>query len=93
MRVDGVADVGRLAAHLDGQREFGDQVTGVHADDARADDAVGGFIEDQLGETLAAADADCARARRPRELADTDLQPLGLRFALVTPTQAISGSV
>ena len=82
MRVDGVADVGDLAAHLDGQRDFRDQVAGMHADDAAADHAVRGFVEHQLGETLGATDADGAPAGSPRELADADLQALLLRLAL-----------
>ena len=82
MRMDGVADVGDLAAHLDGERGFGDQVAGMHADDARADDAVRRFIEDQLGEAFGTADADRAAGGGPRELADADLEALGLRFGL-----------
>ena len=31
MRVDGERDVGRFADHLDGQRQPGDQVAGIHA--------------------------------------------------------------
>ena len=65
MRVDGVADVADLAAHLDRQRDLGDQVARVHADDAAADDAVRGLVEQQLGEALGAADADRARRWPP----------------------------
>src|SRR3546814_1349104 len=54
MRVDGVADVGDLAAHLDRQCGLGDQVAGVHADDAGANDALRGLVEYQLGEALGA---------------------------------------
>src|SRR3546814_3618433 len=50
MRVDGVADVGDLAAHLDRQCGLGDQVAGVHADDAGSNDALRGLVEYQLGE-------------------------------------------
>ena len=38
MRVDGLADVGRVRAHLDRERELADQVAGAGADDAAADD-------------------------------------------------------
>ena len=62
MRVDGVADVRRIGAHLDGQRNLRDQVAGMHADDGAADDAMGFLVEDQLGEAFAAADADRAAA-------------------------------
>ena len=82
MRMDGVADVGDLAAHLDRQRGLGDQVARVHADDAGADDAMTGFVEDQLGEAFGTAEADRAARRGPRELADADLQALGLRLGL-----------
>src|SRR5207342_402200 len=37
MRVDGVADVLDLAAHLNGEADLADQVAGMHADDAAAD--------------------------------------------------------
>ena len=36
----GLADVGGLAAHLDSEAHLADQVAGVGADDAAADDAV-----------------------------------------------------
>src|SRR5690606_25207303 len=68
VRVDGVADVGRLRAHLDRQRDLGDELAGMHADDAAADDAAGIRIEQQLGEALGAAQADGAAGSGPREL-------------------------
>ena len=37
MRVDGLADVHRVAAHLDRQRGLADHVAGIGADDASAD--------------------------------------------------------
>src|SRR5438093_3063344 len=67
MRVDGLADVSRLAAHLDREADLADQVAGVGADDAAADDAVGGFVEQQLGEALVAAVGDRSTRRRPGE--------------------------
>ena len=60
MRMHGEADVGGVAAHLDRQRDLGDQVPGIGPDDAGADDAVRGLVEYQLGEALGAADADRA---------------------------------
>ena len=77
-----MGDVGDLAAHLDRERDLADQVPGMHADDAAADDALRALVEDQLGEALGAADADRAAARRPRELADADLEAPGLRLGL-----------
>ena len=85
MRMDGMADVGRLAAHLDGQRDFRDQVAGVHTDDAAADHAIGGLVEQQFGEAFAAADADRARRSHPREFADADAQALGLGLGFGDP--------
>ena len=40
MRMDRLADVDRVGAHLDRQRDLADHVAGVRADDAAADDAV-----------------------------------------------------
>ena len=37
MRVDGLADVGRVGAHLDGERDLADEVARAGADDAAAD--------------------------------------------------------
>src|SRR5688500_10041185 len=78
--MDGYAYVVHFAAHLDRERDFGDQVARVHADDATADDAVRGFVEDELGETFGAPDADRTTRCGPRELADADFQALRLRF-------------
>ena len=36
VRVDGFADVNRVCAHLDGQRDFADHVASVGADHAAA---------------------------------------------------------
>ena len=45
MGVDGEADVGGVGAHLEGVSDLGDEFAGVGADDAGADDPVGGFVE------------------------------------------------
>ena len=39
MRVDREANIFGIGAHFDGQRHFGDQIAGVGADDAGAEDA------------------------------------------------------
>ena len=54
--VDGQADISGVGSHLDRQGGFGDQVAGIGADDAAADDLVGGLVEQQFGQTLVAAD-------------------------------------
>mgnify|MGYP002377906994 CR=1 FL=1 len=41
-----------------------------------------GFVEQQLGEALGAADPDRTPGGRPGELADADLEALGLRLGL-----------
>ena len=44
--VDGMADVGRVAAHLDGYGGLGDQIAGIRADDAGSNHAgVEGALE------------------------------------------------
>src|SRR5690606_33869177 len=85
VRVDGVADVGRLRAHLDRQRDLGDELAGMHADDAAADDAAGIRIEQQLGEALGAAQADGAAGSGPRELRHLDRDALGPGLGLGDP--------
>ena len=55
MGVDGQADVGGVGAHLDGQGGLGDQLAGVGADHAGADEALVRLVEQQLGHALAAA--------------------------------------
>ena len=80
VRVDGEPDVGGVGAHLDGQRGLGDQVAGVGADDAAADDPVGGLVEEHLGHALVAAERQRAAAGGPGEHALAVLDPgrLGL---------------
>jgi hypothetical protein len=40
VRVNGLANIDCVAAHLDGQTDFADHVAGARADDGAADDAV-----------------------------------------------------
>ena len=54
--VDGEADVGGVGPHLDGEAGLGDQLAGIGADDAAAQDAVGGLVEQKLGRALVAAE-------------------------------------
>ena len=88
------ADVGGVGAHLDGQGGLGDQVAGVGADDAAADDPLGGLVEQHLGHALVAAQrqrpaADAAHGNTPLPY----LIPAALASFSVSPTQATSGSV
>ena len=50
MRVDGLADVGGVGPHLDGERYLRDQIARVRPDDARADHPLVLLVEDELGE-------------------------------------------
>jgi hypothetical protein len=54
MRVDGEPDILGVAAGLDGEPHLGDQVAGVGADDAAADDPLGLLVEEKLGQPLVA---------------------------------------
>jgi hypothetical protein len=72
VRVDGLADVHRVGAHLDGQGHLADHVAGMGADDAAAQDAVavlGRIVEQQLGEAFVAAVGDGAAGGCPGEQA------------------------
>ena len=40
MRVNSLANIGWVTSHLDGERDFTDQITRVRADDTAADDAM-----------------------------------------------------
>src|SRR6185369_13893519 len=65
MRMDRAADVGCIGAHLDRERDLADQVAGMRADDAAADDPVRRVVEQELREALVAAVGDRAPRRRP----------------------------
>jgi hypothetical protein len=85
--VDGVADIGGVAAHFDRQADFTDQVAGVGADDAATDDAMRCFVEDQLGEALRATIGQGPPRRRPGEdaLAVSDPFDPALLFGFADP--------
>ena len=87
MRVDRLADVHRVRAHLDGQRDLADHVAGVRADDAAAEDlavavGLGGIVEQQLREAFVAAVGDRPARGRPREQALLNLDALRLGLVL-----------
>jgi hypothetical protein len=58
MRVHGETDVGRIAAELDRERGFRDQVAGIRADNTCADDLPGLFREQELGQPLGAPERE-----------------------------------
>ena len=64
VRVDGLADIDRIAAHFDGQADFADHVTGVRADDGPANDAMRFGIEDQIAKTAIGVVGNSATGNR-----------------------------
>src|SRR5262245_40266046 len=81
MRMDGLADVDGIASHLYGETDLADQVARMRADDAAAEHAVIGLVEQQLGEALVASIGDRAARCRPGEYGLAVLD--ALRFALL----------
>ena len=66
MRMDGQADVLGVAAHLDRQRRLGDEVAGVGADDAAADQAAARLVPQRLGQALRRDRATASGRSPPR---------------------------
>ena len=91
--MDGEADVFGFGAHLDRQRRLGDEVAGVGPDDAAADQPLGLFVPQGLGQALVASERQRPAARRPGEDGLAVFDPLGLGSVSVRPAQATSGSV
>lgn len=52
VRVNGLADVNLVGAHLDGQSDFANKIPGVRAHDPAAHNLVRFGVEQQLGKTL-----------------------------------------
>ena len=65
--MDGEREVGGVGPHLDREGGFRDELSRVRADDSRAEEAVAVRVEDELGQSFAAAHAERPSARRPRE--------------------------
>jgi hypothetical protein len=98
VRVDGLADVHCVCAHLDRQRNLANHVARVGADHAAAEDfsmaaRFGTVVKQQFGDAfvapLAMARPDAAQGNRPF----LTLMPWALAWSSVRPTQATSGSV
>src|SRR5207344_2627895 len=87
MGMDGFADVDGIATHFDREADLADQLSGMGADDAAAENAMVGFVEQELGETLVAAIGNGAAGSSPgkNRLAVLD----SLRLALVLGETAI----
>ena len=80
VRVDDLADIDRVAAHLDGQRHLADRVAGRGVDDGAAEAAVRLVVEDQLGESVVATVGNRASITCPGDLGDLDLAASFLLF-------------
>jgi hypothetical protein len=81
VQVDGLADVHRIRAHFDGERNFANHGADMGADDATAQYlavavGLGGIIEQQLGEAFVATVGNGAARGRPVEQALLDLDAL-----------------
>ena len=63
--MDGLADVDRIAAHLDREADLADQIARMGADDAAAEHAMVRLVEEELGEAFIAAVGDGAAGSRP----------------------------
>jgi hypothetical protein len=82
MRMDGLADVGRIRAHLDRQRDLAHQVARPGADDGAAHHAVCLGVEDELGEAFVARIGDGAAGGAPGKLRHADRGARLLRLVL-----------
>src|SRR5262245_42288276 len=67
MRMDRESDIRRISAHLDRERGLRNEIAGVDADDPGAEQAMRAGVEQQLRETLAAAECQRPRAGCPRK--------------------------
>ncbi len=79
--MNGLADVDRIASHLDREADLADQVAGMGADDAAAEEAMVRLVEQQLGEAFVAPVGDGPAGGRPGKYGLAVLDPL--RPALV----------
>ena len=81
VRVDAEGKVLRGRAHLDGEHALGDEFARAVPDDAHAQHALGGGVNDELRETVSAVEGQRAAARAPRELRHGDFDAFGLRLS------------
>jgi hypothetical protein len=92
VRVDGLADVHRVCAHLNRQRNLTDHVARMRANHAAAQDLAvamcfGGVIKQQFGDGIKAAVSNRPARSVPEEqaLLDLDALRLGLIFGEAHP--------
>src|SRR5271154_894048 len=87
MGMYGEADVFGLSSHFDRQRRLRDKIAGVGPDDAAADQPLGLFVPQGLGQAVVAPEGERAAARGPWEdrLAVFDTLCLELRLERADP--------
>ena len=93
VRMDRQADILGIGAEFDGQRCLSDEVASGGPDNPAADDALSGFVEQDLGQALVAAKRQRTPGGSPRETPLPYLTPAALASFSVVPTHATSGSV
>ena len=86
--MNGLADIHWVASHLDRETDFADQIAGIGTDDATAENAVVGFVEQELSEAFVATISDGPAGRCPWEncLAVFQTLPLALLFGEPGPS-------
>src|ERR1041385_8188665 len=82
MRMDGLADIDRVGAHFDGERNLADEIARSGSDDGTADQALRLLRKDQLGEALLAAGGDGASRSGPGKFGNLEFDSLVFRFLL-----------
>ena len=87
VRVDGLADIHRVRAHLDRQRNLANHVARMRANHAAAQDlavavCLGRIVKQQLGDAFVAAIGNGAAGCGPGEQALLDLDALRLGLGL-----------
>lgn len=68
MRMNGLAEINCIGAHLDRQADFSNHVASVRVNDHTADDAVRLLVDDQLGHAIRSARGDRSARGSPRKL-------------------------
>ena len=93
VRVDAEGKILRGRAHLDGEHAFGNEFARAVADDAHAQHAFGGGVNDELGHAVSAVKGECTSARAPREFRHGDFDALGLRLGFGQAAPGDGGGV
>src|SRR5687768_7718354 len=76
------AYIGCIAAHLDGEADFGDELAGVRADRRTADHSMRFLVENEFGKALVATERKRSAAGYPRECTFAVCNTASLRLVL-----------